>query len=90
MKLLAGYRFDAFTDLCRAAARRKGSPLDLADMRRAHELTVALGQDEPSRTKVEELSAALGLELEDVERLREPPTGQAGAGASMQRKEVVR
>ena len=89
MSLLAGYRFDRFQDLCRAAARRKGAPLDLTDMGRIHKLTVALGGDEPERAKVEELARALGLELEDVQGLQRPPEGQAGAGASKQAREVA-
>ena len=89
MTILTGYRFDTFNRVCRMAATRKGSPLDLSDMRRAHELTVALGEDEPDRAKVEELAAALGLDLEDVEGLQTPPSGQPDAGASMEAKEVA-
>ena len=70
MSLMAGYRFDAFNALCRAAARRKGAPLDLVDIGRAHKLTLALGEPEPDRGKVEELARALELLPEDLHALQ--------------------
>ena len=66
MTLLAGYRFDTFNALCRAAARRKGAPLDLTDMGWAHKLTLALGEDEPDQGEVAELAERLGLDVGDL------------------------
>lgn len=67
MKQLSGYRFDAFNRLCSLAAARKGSPLDLVDLRACHGLTLALGEPEPDRGRLAKLAAALGLDPEELD-----------------------
>ena len=87
MKQLSAEAYTRYGTFLRAA-RAKGRKLGFAELGAAAEIALELEEPDPDRERVAKLAAALGLDMEDVEGLQQPPEGQPDGGASKQATEV--